>query len=101
MDRRPELQMRLEEILGTKNVYYNPPESIKMQYDAIRYSRKSIQTRFANNALYNTKPCYELVLITRRPDSPIIQQLMALPYCSYDRHYYSDNLHHDVFTLYY
>lgn len=101
MDRRPELQMRLEEILGTKNVYYQPPETIKMQYDAIRYSRKNIQTMYANNALYRTKSCYEIILITRRPDSPIIQQLMALPYCSYDRHYYSDNLHHDVFTLYY
>lgn len=101
MDRRPELQMKLEEILGSKNVYYQPPESIKMQYDAIRYSRKDIQARFANNALYNTKSCYEIILIARRPDSPIIKQLMALPYCSYDRHYYSDNLNHDVFTLYY
>lgn len=101
MDRRPDLQTRLEEILGSKNVYYQPPETTKMQYDAIRYSRKDIQTRYANNKMYSSKTCYEIILIARNPDSSVIKQLMELPYCSYDRHYYSDNLNHDVFTLYY
>lgn len=101
MASRPELQSKLEELLGSKNVYYQPPESVKMQYDAIRYSRKKIDTKFANNALYTKMNCYEIIVIARKPDNPVIDKLLELPYCAFDRHYESDNLNHDVFTLYY
>lgn len=101
MASRPELQSKLEELLGSKNVYYQPPESVKMQYDAIRYSRKKIDIKFANNALYTKMNCYEIIVIARKPDNPVIDKLLELPYCVFDRHYESDNLNHDVFTLYY
>ena len=39
---RLDLQGLLEELLESRNVYYKPPESIKMQYPAIRYSKKKI-----------------------------------------------------------
>lgn len=98
---RLDLQGLLEEMLGSENVYYMPPESKKMQYDAIRYSKKNIRTDYANNAIYRMKDCYELVVIAKLPDHPIIKDLLALPYCSYDRHYVADNLNHDVLTIYY
>lgn len=101
MDRRLELQAKLEELLESENVYYQAPESIKMQYTAIRYSRKDFRSIFANNKGYSHLPCYELIVIAKRPDDPVIKKLLELPYCSYDRHYVYDNLHHDVFTLYY
>lgn len=99
--RRLELQSKFEEFLGNGNVYYQPPESVKMQYDAIRYSLKDIDIKFADNALYATKRCYKIILITRKPDSDVIDKLLELPYCTFDRHYYADNLNHYVFTLYY
>ena len=50
---------------------------------------------------YSMRDCYELIVIARRPDHPVIKKLLALPYCSYDRHYIADNLNHDVLTIYY
>lgn len=101
MARRLELQSKLEELLGSINVYYNPPESKKMEYDAIRYNKKDIQSRFANDRAYFLLDCYEITVIARQPDHPVIRELLRLPYCSFDRHYKSDNLYHDVLTLYY
>ena len=96
-----DLQGLLEELLDSRNVYYKPPESIKMQYPAIRYSKKNIQPVYANNSKYLMTDCYELVVISRTPDHPVIKKLLALPYCSYDRPYIADNLYHDVLTIYY
>ena len=98
---RLDLQSKLEELLETRNVYYQPPESIKMQYDAIRYSKKNITSMYANDAKYSMRNCYELVVISKRSDSPVVERILSLPYTSYDRHYIADNLHHDVITIYY
>ena len=98
---RLDLQGLLEELLESRNVYYKPPESIKMQYPAIRYSKKNIQSVYANNSNYLMRDCYELIVISRSPDHPVITKLLALPYCSYDRPYVADNLYHDVLTIYY
>ena len=98
---RLDLQSVLEELLDSRNGYYQPPESIKMQYDAIRFSKKNIQTTYANCGKYSMKDCYEVIVIARRPDHPVIKKLLALPYCSYDRHYVANNLNHDVLTIYY
>ena len=98
---RLELHSVLQELLGSSNVYYQPPESIKMQYDAIRYSKKTIDSKYANDRKYSMIDCYEVTVISRLPDNPVIKKLLSLPYCSYDRHYVADNLHHDVLTIYY
>lgn len=97
---RLELHSVLQELLGSSNVYYQPPESIKMQYDAIRYSKKTIDSKYANDRKYSMIDCYEIIVISRLPDNPVIKKLLSLPYCSYDRHYIADNLHHDVLTIY-
>lgn len=101
MANRLDLQSKLEELLESSNVYYNPPASMKMEYDAIRYTKKDIQSRFANDRAYSLLNCYEITVISRTPDHRVIMELLRLPYCSYDRHYKSDNLYHDVLTLYY
>lgn len=98
---RLDLQGLLEELLESRNVYYQPPESVKMQYPAIRYSKKNIQSAYANNSKYLMRDCYELIVISRKPDDPVIKKLLALPYCGYDRPYIADNLYHDVLTIYY
>lgn len=101
MASRLELQSKLEELLGTKNVYYQSPESIKMRYTAIRYSKSNYHITRANNSIYNKLTRYEVVVIATKPDDPVIEKILELPYCSFDQHYVADNLHHDVFTLYY
>lgn len=101
MANRPDLQTMLEELLGSRNVYYDPPESVKMQYDAIRYSRSKIVNTKANDSVYRQDNRYEVVAIYRDPDSDLPGRISRLPKCTHDTHYKADNLHHDVFTLYF
>jgi hypothetical protein len=98
---RLDLQTLLEDILGSRNVYFDPPESVKMQYDAIRYSVKRINNTFANNNVYKQNTAYDVIVIYRDPDSDIKTRISQLPMCTHDRHYVVDNLHHDLFTLYF
>lgn len=101
MASRLKLHEELCAILGNRNVYYDPPESVKMQYDAIRYTRRKIDNTFANNSVYKQNDSYEVTVIYRDADSDIPRKLSRLPMCVHDRHYVANNLHHDVFTLYY
>lgn len=101
MASRLNLQAALETLLGSRNVYYQPPESVKMTYPAIVYSRKRIDNRFANDNVYAQYHSYELVVIDPNPDSQIVEKVSKLPTCTFDRHYVSNNLNHDVFRLYY
>lgn len=98
---RVELQSLLEELLGSENVYYRAPEGSKMSYPAIKYSKQTIRKDYANNRAYSMRDCYQLIVIAKLPDHPVIKKLLELPYCSYDRNYVADNLNHDVLTIYY
>ena len=101
MKTRLDLSKLLRELLGSDNVYYQPPESIKMSYPAIRYSKSDIDTQHANDGKYIKKPRWEIIVISKFPDNEVIEKLLDLEYCSFDRHYIADNLHHDVLTLFY
>lgn len=101
MASRPKLQTMLEELLGSRNVYYQPPASVYMKYPAIVYSRKNIVNHHANNAVYTQENSYEVIVIDENPDSEIVTKVSKLPTCKFDRHYEKDQLNHDVFTLYY
>lgn len=101
MGSRLELQNKLEQLLGTKHVYYQPPESLKIEYPAIVYSKSRIETKKADNSTYLKYIRYDVTVIDKRPDNPVIDKLMTLPYCSYNRQYKSDGLNHDVLTLCY
>ena len=101
MASRIELQKKLEELLGYNHVYYQPPETLKIEYPAIVYSKSKIETKKANNSMYSKKIRYDITVIDKRPDNLVIDKLMELPYCSYDRPYKTDGLNHDTLTLYY
>lgn len=101
MGSRIELHNKLKELLGSDNVYYQAPESTKMEYPAIVYSKKDIESKFADDTKYSTKKCYEIIVIDRKPDNDVIEKLLTISYTVFDRHYKSDNLNHDVLILYY
>lgn len=101
MASRLELQTLLEETLGSRNVYFQPPESVKMKYPAIVYSLNNIENTFANNSVYAQQTSYEIIVIDENPDSTIVTAVSRLPMCAFNRTYKSDNLNHIVFTLYF
>ena len=95
------LQAILEEKLGSSNVYFQPPASVRMKYPAIVYSRSDIDKRFADNFPYSQEKAYTITVIDKDPDSEIVGRIASLPKCMYDRNYRVENLNHDVFTLFY
>lgn len=99
--RRLELHEKLCEILGSRNVYFQPPESIKMKYPCIRYVRSGTNTEYADNKAYRKLKQYTITVIDRDPDSELIDRVLELPFSSFSRHYVADNLNHDVSVLYY
>lgn len=101
MDSRLELHEILCDVLGSRHVYFQPPSSVKMVYPAIVYSRNSISNDFANNLVYKQSLGYTVTVIDEDPDSDIVEKISRLPMCRFDRHFTSDNLNHDVFTIYY
>ena len=101
MEKRLELQALLESILGSENVYFQPPESLKMQYPAIVYKRDFASTQFAGNKPYQHTLRYMVTVIDRNPDSEIPHKIAMLPLSTFTRFYTADNLNHDVFSLYY
>ena len=102
MGSRLELHEVLCDILGSRNVYYHPPESVKMQYDAIRYSLSGNELKRANDGVYLRTKQYEGIVITYDPDTTILDRLLErIPLCSLGRPYVADNLNHFPFTVYY
>lgn len=101
MGSRLDLQYKLEELLGVRHVYFQPPASVTMEYPAIKYSKSRIDTKKANDSTYSKFTRYELIVISKKPDDPVIDKLLDLPYCSYDRSYKADNLYHDALSIYF
>ena len=86
---------------GVENLYFQPPESIKMKYPAIIYSISRVDNKFAENKIYLQFIAYQVIVIDKDPDSDIFKKMSRLPKCAFERSYTADNLNHFVFTIYY
>lgn len=100
-NRRLHLHEVLCKILGTRNVYFQPPESVQMNYPAIVYGLDEIKNTFADDGVYLSVRKYAVTVIDEDPDSMIVDKVCLLPMCHFNRHYEKDNLNHDVFELYF
>lgn len=100
MERRLKLHQILKSIKGPKEVYYQPPETLKLDYPCIIYEWASKQDRFADNKRYKEHKRYTVTIIDHNPDSSIPGRLEELEYCSFDRSFTSDGLNHFVYSLY-
>lgn len=101
MRTRLDLQKLLEKTLGSRNVYFQPPPNVQMKYPAIVYKRQKIDNDFGDDLVYMQSHFYSVIVIDSNPDSQIVMDISRIPGIQYDRNYVSDNLYHDVFTLYY
>ena len=101
MESRLNLQAKFEEILGSSNVYFQPPESIRLSYPCILYELAGFDTLRADDILYGSTNRYTVTLIDPDPDSEYIKKILSMKYCVMDQMYVVDNLNHYIFTLYY
>lgn len=84
-----------------KHIFFQSPASYKLVYPAIIYHFDGFERLNANNSIYKLYKKYNIQLITRDPDSEIIEDLEKLPYCSLNsKPYVVDNLYHYNYTIY-
>lgn len=95
------LQKILEDIMESSNVYYQPPENLKLKFPCIIYRKSKIQTIRADNGFYGKADQYTITYISKTVDDDIVLKILELPMCTHDRRYTSDHLYYDVFTLYF
>jgi hypothetical protein len=102
MSKRTYLQEQLQTIMGSNRVYYDPPESTAMIYPCIRYSLNKQLFRYANNKKYMNKTAYTITLIDKSSISgeKTCELLNRLDYCSFERTYTADGLHHYIYNIY-
>ena len=98
---RLELQAILTELLGSNNVYFQPPPSAVMSYPCIVYRRDRALMLYADNKSYEHKKRYQITIIDADPDSEIPDKVAQLPACSHDRFFTADNLNHDIYNLFF
>lgn len=102
MSNRVELHEKLCELLGTRNVYYQPPESIRMIYPCILYKPTVLNIKKADNKVYSMVSGYSLTYITKEADDVLYHELInKFEMCSFDRYYRADGLHHYTLQLFY
>lgn len=116
MERRSDLLIRdLCDLLGTDEVYFQPSDEagtsefgesyifMGIQYPCFIMKRTTAYQPRANDKNYFFRPGYEITYINRdEPDPEMMERVMQrFQHCRYDRHFVADNLHHDVFTIYY
>lgn len=101
MGSRLQLQTLLEGLLGSGNVYFQPPSSVLMRYPAIVYNRDYTATQYAENKPYKNTKRYMLTVIDRDPDSEVPDKIGKLSTCLFVRHFTAENLNHDIFNVYF
>lgn len=101
MGLRLDLHEILVNILGTRNVYFQPPATIRLNYPCIIYKRSAMDEKFANNILYLNKQRYAITIIDSNPDSLIPSKISSLPLTRFDKHFVSDNMNHDTYITFF
>lgn len=102
MNSREDFSAILHEILGSDNVYFQPPESIKLKYPCIIYRKSTVLKANANNRAYKLDNGYGVTVIDKNPDSQIHLELMKrFPMSALNSFFQSDNLNHFNLTIFY
>src|SRR5688572_11713746 len=98
---RLELQALLEALLGSRNVYFQPPANFQMHYPCFVYERDDIDIAHADNGPYKHKTRYKVTLIHADVDNDIHTKVGMLPTAAFDRSFSANNLNHDVYTIFF
>ena len=101
MAQRLKLQALLEGILGSENVYFQPPNNLTMSYPAIVYNVGGLNNDYGDNLPYNQTIEWDITVIHSNSDNDIWLKIGALPMCVLTRTAVVDNLYHYYFTLYF
>lgn len=100
------LQTRLETLMGSTpedklKVYFQPKTNVKLTYPCIIYERDQAKNFHADNTPYLHTKRYQVTIIDKDPNSAIPDKVAALPMSTFIRHFATDSLNHDIYSLYF
>ena len=95
------LHEALVDLLGSDNVYFQPPPDRQMSYPCIVYSRDNQSVKRGDNLAYDIRQRYQVTYIDHSPDGEAIDALSSFPLSAFSRHFVTSGLNHDVFSIYY
>lgn len=98
---RSELHTILKGILGSNNVYFQPPSTVTLKYPCIIYAIDGMQIKHASNNPYKHGKRYLVTVVDKNPDSDIPEKVAKLPTVQFGRSYSADYLNHNTFRLYF
>lgn len=105
MERQLEKRLELHEILcgllGSRQVYFQPPPTVQMKYPCIVYERLPYRTLYANNLPYVMLDEYRLTVIDKNPDTQIPRKVAQMMTARAERPFQNQNLNHYPYTIYY
>ncbi len=102
MKGRLTIHQGLKTVLGSSNVYFQPPETSKIKYPAIIYNLSDYNHRQADNKNYLNFERYTATYVHKDPDVDLTDEMFkTFSMCRFDRRYVKDNLYHDVYSIYY
>ena len=101
MDHHLQISAALHDIIGSE-VYFQPPESVKIKdFPAIIYKFSGFVKKQADDEHYLLRERYDVRHIYINPDDhKRTEFLNKFKYCSFDRTYVADGLHHDAYTIF-
>lgn len=102
MRNRTELNQKLCDILGTNNVYFQPPETLKLNYPCIIYKKQAPDTKYADDLNYFRTKRYQITVVDKNPDSDIADRIAAsFENIREENSFTSNNFYHTVLILYF
>lgn len=97
---RLELHRKLEEFY--KNVYFQPPSNIKLEYPCIVYNADGYDTRYGGNGVYIERKKYYITVMELEPEGLVPKSIRdSFLYCTIETQFTMNNLYHTRLSLYY
>ena len=102
LTRKVELITEALKHIGISNVYFEPPQSIKLKYPCAVFKRGVISSRHAGNIIYKIDDSFDLTYIRLDPDDDMTHDILNIfRQIRHTRTFVADGLHHDQYKLYY
>lgn len=97
-----QLQDELKALLGSDNVYFQPPSNKRMFYPCFVVTLGSASQEMADNKTYLFTDRYSITYISYDFDDDMRRRVVEhFSMCKFDRHFVEDTLQHYIFSLYY
>lgn len=101
-DRRLFLHSLLRELPYLEKVYFQPPESVRLEFPCIVYKWDGNSDKHADDTIYNSRRHYSITIVDSNPDSVIPGVFQKnFTYAKLDGTYTSDGMNHWRYSLYF